>query len=136
MRLFALAITVSAVTLAAACGANGQDGSQPAGPLETRPANGADQQPAFEGQTRAPAVRTGRAMTHSVIASGLVEPWGLALMPDGRWLVTERPGRLRIITAEGGVGEPISGLPAVDARGQGGLLDVVVGPTFAATATP
>ena len=132
MRLFALAITVSAVTLAAACGANGQDGSRPAGPLETRPANGADQQPAFEGQTRAPAVRTGRAMTHSVIASDLVEPWGLALMPDGRWLVTERPGRLRIITAEGGVGEPISGLPAVDARGQGGLLDVVVGPTFAA----
>jgi len=130
MRLLALALSVSAVTMAAACGANGQDAPAGGAPLETRPANGADQQPAFEGQTRAPGVRTERAMAHTVVASGLVEPWGLALLPDGRWLVTERPGRLRIITAEGGVGEPVAGLPAVDARGQGGLLDVIVGPTF------
>lgn len=133
MRLLALAVSVSAVALAAACGAEGQ--SQPsagqAAPLETRPANGAGQQPAFPGQTRAPRVRTEAALEHTVVASGLVEPWGLALLPDGRWLVTERPGRLRIITAQGAVGEPIAGLPAVDARGQGGLLDVVVGPTFA-----
>jgi glucose/arabinose dehydrogenase len=66
-----------------------------------------------------------------VVASGLVEPWGLAMLPDGRWLVTERPGRLRIVTAQGVVGEPITGLPEVDARGQGGLLDVLVGPSFA-----
>jgi hypothetical protein len=69
-------------------------------------------------------------MAHTVVASGLEEPWGLALLPDGRWLVTERPGRLRIITAAGAVSEPVGGLPAVDARGQGGLLDVVTGPTF------
>jgi len=131
MRLLALAVSVSAVALAAACGANGQDGAQAGGPVETRPANAPDQQPAFPGQTRAPGVRTDAAMAHTVVASGLVEPWGLALLPDGRWLVTERPGRLRIITAEGAVGEPVAGLPAVDPRGQGGLLDVVVGPTFA-----
>ncbi len=133
MRLFALAATVSALTLAAACGANGQDeaaSGQANAPLETRPANGVGQQPAFAGQTRAPAVRTEAALSHAVVASGLENPWGLALLPDGRWLVTERPGRLRIVTAEGAVGEPITGLPAVAARGQGGLLDVVVGPTF------
>lgn len=130
MRLIALAASVSALTLAAACGANGQDAPAAGGPLETRPANGADQQPAFAGQTRAPGVRTEQALTHAVVAEGLEHPWGLALLPDGRWLVTERPGRLRIVTAEGVVGQPITGLPAVDARGQGGLLDVAVGPTF------
>jgi glucose/arabinose dehydrogenase len=133
MRLIALAATVSLVTLAAACGANGQDepaAGQAAGPLETRPANGADQQPAFAGQTRAPAVRTEAALTHAVVASGLEHPWGLALLPDGRWLVTERPGRLRIVGTDGRVSEPLAGLPAVAARGQGGLLDVAVGPTF------
>jgi glucose/arabinose dehydrogenase len=133
MRLLALAATVGVAALSAACGANGQDAAPSIGaPLETRPANGANQQPAFPGQTRAPGVRTGIAMAHSVVASGLEHPWGLARLPDGRWLVTERPGRLRIITAEGAVGEPVAGLPAVDARGQGGLLDVAVGPTFGA----
>ncbi len=135
MRLIALAAAASALALASACGA--QDGGstaappQAGAPLETRPANAPDQRPAFEGQTRAPAVRTGRALAHTVVASGLVEPWGLALMPDGRWLVTERPGRLRIVTAEGAVSEPVAGLPAVDSRGQGGLLDVILGPDFA-----
>lgn len=128
MRLPALAATMVAA-LAGAC-ANGQSATPTRAPLETRPANGADQLPAFAGQTRAPGVHTERAMAHSVVASGLEHPWGLALLPDGRWLVTERPGRLRIITAEGAIGEPVAGLPAVDARGQGGLLDVAVGPTF------
>src|SRR5690606_19347714 len=114
------------------CGAEGQNApTAPGQPVESRAANGAGQTPAFEGQTRAPSVRTDRALTHSVVASGLEHPWGLALLPDGRWLVTERPGRLRIITAEGAVGEPIAGLPAVDARGQGGLLDVILSPGFA-----
>jgi glucose/arabinose dehydrogenase len=78
-----------------------------------------------------PACATEANLAHTVVASGLDHPWGLALLPDGRWLVTETPGRLRIITAQGQIGEPIAGLPAVSARGQGGLLDVAVGPTFA-----
>ncbi|MBW8304323.1 MAG: PQQ-dependent sugar dehydrogenase, partial [Brevundimonas sp.] len=133
MRLPVLAAPVFVLTLAAACGVNGQDPTtRPGGaPLPTGPANAPDQQPAFPGQTRAPAVRTETVLGHSVVASGLEEPWGLALLPDGRWLVTERPGRMRIVTARGAVGEPIGGVPPVDARGQGGLLDVVVGPTFA-----
>ena len=131
MRLSALAASSALLVLAAACGAQGEPRPPAGAPLETRPANNPAQQPAFEGQTRAPAVRTERALTHTVVASGLVHPWSLALLPDGNWLVTERPGRLRIVTSEGRVGAPIAGLPAVDARGQGGLLDVVVGPDFA-----
>lgn len=134
MRLIVAAASTSLLVLAAACGANSESaGAAPqAGvPLETRPANNPDQQPAFAGQTRAPGVKTEQAMTHTAVASGLVHPWGLAALPDGRWLVTEKPGRLRIITAQGQISEPVAGLPAVDARGQGGLLDVVVGPSFA-----
>ncbi|MDZ4363771.1 PQQ-dependent sugar dehydrogenase [Brevundimonas sp.] len=132
MRLIALAASVSALTLAAACGANGKSAPQdPGAALETRPANAPDQRPAFDGQTRAPGVTTEVTLTHDVVATELEHPWGLALLPDGRWLVTEKPGRLRIVTADGQVGEPIAGLPAVDARGQGGLLDVIVGPSFA-----
>lgn len=135
MRPTPLAAAISLLVLAAACGASGEPsaaGPQAVGaPVETRPPNAPDQRPAFVNQTRAPGVRTERALTHAVVASGLVQPWGLALLPDGRWLVTELEGRMRIVTADGQVGEPIAGLPAVDAVGQGGLLDVVVGPTFA-----
>ena len=131
MRLIALAASASLLVLAAACGANGQDApAAPGAPVETRPANNSDQKPAFEGQTRAPGVQTAVSMAHAVVASGLVHPWGLALLPDGQWLVTEKPGRMRVISADGQIGAPITGLPAVDARGQGGLLDVIVGPSF------
>ena len=64
------------------------------------------------------------------MARGLEHPWGLAFLPDGRLLVTERPGRLRI-AAGGGLSAPLTGVPAVYARGQGGLLDVALGPSFA-----
>ncbi|HSJ65202.1 MAG TPA: PQQ-dependent sugar dehydrogenase [Gemmatimonadaceae bacterium] len=64
------------------------------------------------------------------VASGLERPWALAFLPDGRMLVTERPGRLRIVTAAGVVSEPVAGVPEVAARGQGGLLDVAVDPEF------
>ncbi len=67
----------------------------------------------------------------ATIAHGLVNPWGLAFLPDGRLLVTERPGRMRIIGANGKLGPPLPGLPTVVAEGQGGLLDVVLDPRFA-----
>jgi len=64
-------------------------------------------------------------------ATGLQNPWGGAFLPDGRLLVTERPGRLRLITPDGAVSAPLAGVPPVEAQGQGGLLDVVLAPDFA-----
>lgn len=64
------------------------------------------------------------------LADGLEHPWGLAFLPDGRMLVTERPGRLRLVSAEGEISEPLSGLPAIYAESQGGLLDVKLDPEF------
>jgi aldose sugar dehydrogenase len=66
-----------------------------------------------------------------VVAKGLDHPWGLAFLPDGRLLVTERPGRMRIVERDGSLNEPLAGLPPVVAAGQGGLLDVVLHPQFA-----
>lgn len=71
-----------------------------------------------------PALRT------EVVASGLQNPWGVAFIDGGRSLVTERPGRLRVIGADGRVGEPVAGVPAVEAAGQGGLLDVATDRDF------
>lgn len=64
------------------------------------------------------------------VASGLEHPWAIAFLPDGNFLVTERPGRLRIVTPKGEVKKPVSGVPEVDARNQGGLLDVALDPDF------
>ncbi len=65
------------------------------------------------------------------VVTGLDNPWALAFLPDGRMLVTEKPGRLRIVTADGRAGPALTGLPPVDAGGQCGLLDVAVDPEFA-----
>ncbi len=69
------------------------------------------------------------------VATGLQNPWGLAHLPDGRFLVTERPGRMRVVESNGKLGEPLAGVPAVAAGGQGGLLDVVLDSDFAANRT-
>ncbi|MBT5943495.1 MAG: PQQ-dependent sugar dehydrogenase [Rhodospirillaceae bacterium] len=67
-----------------------------------------------------------------VLTNGLKNPWGLAFLPDGRMLVTERPGRLRVFEDGKGLSEPVAGVPEVAARGQGGLLDIVLHPDHAA----
>jgi glucose/arabinose dehydrogenase len=67
-----------------------------------------------------------------LVASGLEHPWGMAFLPDGRILVTERPGRLRIVSDGEVLPEPVGGLPEIAAHGQGGLLDVALHPDFAA----
>ncbi|MGE0724950.1 MAG: PQQ-dependent sugar dehydrogenase [Alphaproteobacteria bacterium] len=72
----------------------------------------------------------GASIRVETVAKGLENPWGLAFLPDGRMLVTERPGRLRIVARDGGLSEPLEGLPRVHARGQGGLLDVALDPEF------
>jgi hypothetical protein len=65
------------------------------------------------------------------VATGLETPWGIAWLPDGRMLVTERPGRLRILGTDGRMSAPVAGTPAVFAKGQGGLMDVAVHPRYA-----
>lgn len=102
----------------------------PGAPVETGPKSVPEFEPAFPGQTRAPAVKTRTAFQVTEIASGLNKPWAIAFLPDGRMLVTEKPGQLRIVTEQGRKSEPVSALPAVDARGQGGLLDVELAPDF------
>ena len=74
-------------------------------------------------------------VTITAVAGGLEHPWSLAFLPDGRMLVTERPGRLRYVDAKGTLSGPIAGVPAVYAQRQGGLLDVVPDPDFAANST-
>ncbi|HVK77434.1 MAG TPA: PQQ-dependent sugar dehydrogenase [Kofleriaceae bacterium] len=98
--------------------------------VETGPPNAPDQRPAFEGQTRAPVRTAGVVFDVQTIARRLDHPWGLAFLPDGQLLITERPGRMRLLDA---ARKPatVAGLPAVDARDQGGLLDVAIDPDFA-----
>jgi glucose/arabinose dehydrogenase len=109
----------------------GPPGGGPEDGLNVRPPNAPDQRPAFQGQTRAPEQKLNVAFDVVTVSEGLVNPWGLAFLPDGRMLVTERPGRLRVVTADGKrMSEPATGLPEVDARGQGGLLDVAIDPGF------
>ena len=75
------------------------------------------------------------AVTPEVLARGLQNPWGLAFIGEGRMLVTERPGRMRVVQADGRVGNALSGVPKVDAVGQGGLLDVIADRDFARNRT-
>jgi glucose/arabinose dehydrogenase len=90
-----------------------------------------DNKPAFEGQTRAPEVKTKTPIRVQEIASGFNKPWAIAFLPDGRFLVTEKPtGKLYVVTREGTKSEPVAGLPRVDGRNQGGLLDVELGPDY------
>ncbi|NUO78245.1 MAG: PQQ-dependent sugar dehydrogenase [Lysobacter sp.] len=88
----------------------------------------------------APAQQTGQQVASergpvqvTQIAHGLEHPWSVAVLPDGGFLVTERPGRLRRVGADGAVSAPIAGVPQVWAEGQGGLLDVVLAPDFASS---
>ena len=99
--------------------------------VDSRPANAPGQKPAFAGQTDAPERKTSVAFDVVPVAEGLANPWGLAFLPDGRMLVTEKPGRLRVVSAAGALSEPVAGLPEVDARGQGGLLGLALDPNFA-----
>ncbi len=78
------------------------------------------------------AAQSVRAQT---VAEGLDHPWAVAFLPEGRFLVTERPGRMRIVEAQGRLGEPLAGVPEVAAGGQGGLLDVVLDAGFARNRT-
>jgi len=121
---------VATILFAAVGPAARAESAAPCRPLETREPNAPDQRPAFPGQTRACPAPSNVAFDVAVLAKGLEHPWAVEPLPGGDLLVSERPGRMRIVTAAGERGEPIEGLPAVAARGQGGLLDVALSPAF------
>ncbi|WP_316767080.1 PQQ-dependent sugar dehydrogenase [Pedobacter frigiditerrae] len=97
--------------------------------VETLPPN-SNYRPAFTGQTRIAAVKTTTSYSTNVVTSALTAPWGIAAMPDGRFLITEKAGRMRIVTSAGVVSEINTGIPTVNAGGQGGLLGICLDPDF------
>ena len=82
-----------------------------------------------------PALASAQAARGETVADGLERPWAVAFLPQGRFLVTERPGRMRVVSAQGALGAPLAGVPEVAARGQGGLLDVITDSGFASNRT-
>ena len=99
-------------------------------PVETGKAN-TNYKPAFEGQTRIAGVKTTTPYESRVITNKLKSPWGIAVLPDGRFLITEKEGVLRLVTNDGTLSEAINGLPKVDNDGQGGLLGITLDPEYA-----
>ncbi len=98
---------------------------------ETADKNSPDYQPAFNGQTRVVGVKTTTAYNVEVINSTLGKPWGIINLPDGRFLITEKSGFMNLVSADGKIISKIEGLPSVDSKAQGGLLDVALDPDFA-----
>jgi glucose/arabinose dehydrogenase len=125
-------ILALALLLAAACGPRASHAApgpaKPPAPAETEPPNAPNQRPAFPGQTRAPALTTNTRFQVRTVARGLDHPWSLAFLPDGRALVTERPGRLRILSRAGALSPPVAGVPPVVTGNQSGLFEVARGP--------
>ena len=99
-------------------------------PVETKDPNTKTNKPAFEGQTRIAGVKTSTPYEGKMLTDALKRPWGIASLPDGRFIITEKEGTMRIATSTGTVAEPITGLPPVNASGQGGLLGVTIDPAF------
>ena len=98
-------------------------------PVETKAPN-TTYKPAFAGQTRIGSVKTTTPYEVTVLNTTLKSPWALTELPDGRWLITEKGGVLRIASKDGSLSNPITGIPPVNARGQGGLLGITLDPAF------
>lgn len=135
-NIFSIALLSSGI-LGAACNngtANDHTGKVDStlAPVETQKAN-TNYKPAFDGQTRVAGVKTSTPFESKVFAEGLKSPWGICVLPDGRFLITEKEGNMRIVDDKGKLSDPITGIPQVDKRGQGGLLGLTLDPQFATT---
>lgn len=124
-----LMILVGALWFAASCESRAQL-QKTSLSVETQRPN-TSYKPAFEGQTRIRAVVTKTPYEAKVLTSSLQSPWGIVSLPDGRFMVTEKGGTMRMVSASGTVGEAIKGIPEVNSRGQGGLLGICIDPSFA-----
>ena len=129
IRSLPQAVCLATLVVAGACSL--EPARAASAPVETRPPNNTAFSPAFKGQTRAPGIKTSFKLDVKTVAKGLSNPWAFEFLPDGRVLVTERSGQLRIVDSGGKVSEPLRGLPQVMFQGQGGLLDVATDSAFA-----
>jgi aldose sugar dehydrogenase len=87
--------------------------------------------PAFANQTKAPAAKPSAPFDVTIVASGLDHPWSLGFLPDGRMLVTQRPGKMQIVSPDGKLSPPIAGVPEIKRASLPGLHDVLLAPDFA-----
>lgn len=113
----------------AACGQTVSTNTQKGASVETKEPNSAYKS-AFPGQTRIGAVKSATPYEGKVLTEALKNPWGITSLPDGRLLITEKAGTMRIATTSGQLSEPIKGMPKVNADGQGGLLGLRIDPAF------
>lgn len=137
MRTILTGASIGFVFLLSACGSqtntNGviaTSSDTSSNPVETKSPN-TDYKPAFAGQTRIGGVKTSTPIEGKVLTSDLKKPWGITSLPDGRLLITEKGGTMRIATQTGEVSAAITGLPEVNSNGQGGLLGLTLDPSFA-----
>lgn len=134
-KIFLAAAIISALVISS-CGSDSSGQSEQVAdvdstlaPVETKEAN-TDYKPAFEGQTRIGGVKTKTAYDFKVLAEGLEQPWGITSLPDGRFLITQKTGTMRIASQDGTLSAPITGLPEVNSAQQGGLLGLTLDPSF------
>jgi glucose/arabinose dehydrogenase len=132
-----LALIISPLLLIYACSGKNPNDSNPDPtdtsetyqPVETNAPN-SNYKPAFKGQTRGPAVKTSTPYEAKVLTEGLNSPWGIRQLPDGRFLITQKGGTMRIATTAGQLSGEITGLPQVNSAGQGGLLGLTIDPQY------
>ncbi len=131
-----LSAFLSIAMIITSCDTNNQNGTvsivssdSTAAPVETKTPN-TNYKPAFNGQTRVAGVITSTPFEAKVLSDALNKPWGITALPDGRLLITEKGGTMRIATASGSLSAPITGMPAVNSSGQGGLLGLTLDPAF------
>jgi glucose/arabinose dehydrogenase len=137
MRKITCLLTLFSIfSISLSCNSCSNDKDSPADPgtvtdpVETNAPNSAYKS-AFEGQTRINGIKTNTSYQGVVVTSALTAPWGVKSLPDGRLLITEKAGQMRIVTTAGVVSSPITGIPAVNASGQGGLLGLCLDPEYA-----
>lgn len=134
--MFKIALNIiAAICLFTSCSApnnnvDSSDADTTNHPVETMSPN-SNYKSAFKGQTRITGVNTTTPYEGKVISNALNHPWAITILPDGRLLVTEKEGNMRIATTAGQLSETISGIPSVNAGGQGGLLGIAIDPQFA-----
>lgn len=133
MKIRTYHVLVAASLVMASCSdtieENGGNNGPSLPPVESNAAN-TNYQPAFAGQTRANGAKTSTPYVSEMVTSALASPWGITALPDGRLLITEKAGTMRIVSSTGTLSNAITGLPSVNSGGQGGLLGLCVDPQF------